>query len=385
MSGHRSGARARVAHVLSSFQLGGQERVALDLAIAQVRSGFRVTALSLEPLPDGPLAAEFAAGGVEVDRVPRPRPGVDPVLGFRLAKWFRRNRVDIVHTHNRMPLIYAAPAGWLAGAAVVHTKHGSNPRGGTRLLAGNLAGRFVDAFVAVSPEIAAFALRRREVAERRLVVIPNGIPLEQFRPDPAARARVREELGIAADAWVVGTVGRLAVEKNQAMLLRAVAPLLGTKARVVLVGDGPLKGELIGLAAGLGVSSFVHLLGPRRDVPDVLNALDVFVLCSDLEGLPLAVPEAMATSLPVVVTMVGGLPTVVEEGRTGYLVPAGDEMVLRDQLARLHADPELGRACGVRGRQAAMARFSSERMQREYAELYERLLCRQSGLAPGVG
>jgi glycosyltransferase involved in cell wall biosynthesis len=265
---------------------------------------------------------------------------------------------------------------------VVHTKHGSNPKGGTRLLAGNVAGRFVDAFVAVSPETAAFANRRREVAQRRLLVIPNGISLDRFRPDPAARARVRKELGVEPDGWVVGTVGRLAVEKNQALLLRAVAPLLGRQARVALVGDGPLRRELAQLAAGLGIADSVHLLGARGDVPDVLNAFDAFVLCSDTEGLPLAVPEAMATGLPVVATAVGGIPTVVEEGRTGFLVPTGDADALRDRLARLRADPPMARACGERGRRTAVARFSSERMQRDYAELYRRLLARRGGNPP---
>src|SRR5262245_10609091 len=134
-----------VAHVLSSFGMGGQERVAYDLAVSQLRAGWRVTALSLAPPPDGPLAAEFAAAGAQVERVARPRPGVDPILIARLARWLRRHRVDLVHTHNRMALIYGAPAGRLAGAAVVHTKHGNNPRGGTRLVAGNLAGRLVHA------------------------------------------------------------------------------------------------------------------------------------------------------------------------------------------------------------------------------------------------
>src|SRR5690606_27261657 len=155
-----------VAHVLSSFGMGGQERVAFDLAVAQLRAGWRVTALSLAPPPDGPLAAEFRAAGADVERVARPRPGVDPLLVARLARWLRQHRVDLVHTHNRMALIYGAPAGRLARAAVVHTKHGKNPQGGTRLVAGNLAGRLVHAFVAVSDETAAVARRRREVPER---------------------------------------------------------------------------------------------------------------------------------------------------------------------------------------------------------------------------
>ncbi|HKA92015.1 MAG TPA: glycosyltransferase [Haliangiales bacterium] len=371
-------APAHVAHVLSSFGMGGQERVALDLAASQVRAGYRVSAVSLAPPPDGPLAAEFRAAGAEVDRVARPGPGFDPALVLRLGRWLRKHRVDLTHTHNRMALIYGAPAARLARSAVVHTKHGRNRKGGTRLLAAKLAARLVDAFVAVSAETAEFARARGEVDERRLTVIPNGVELDRFRPDPEARARVRAELGIDAGAWVVGTVGRIAGEKNQSLLLRAVAPLLGPQARLVVAGDGPLLPALSELAAALGIAPHVRLLGARRDVPSVLNALDAFVLSSTTEGLPLVIPEAMATGLPVVSTSVGGIPTVIDEGQTGFLVPAGDEAALRERVARLRDDPELARACGARARSAAVTRYSSERMQRDYIELYERILARRS-------
>jgi glycosyltransferase involved in cell wall biosynthesis len=366
--------KAHVAHILSSFGMGGQERVAFDLAVSQLRAGCRVSALSLAPPPDGPLAAEFRAAGAQVDRVARPRPGIDPMLVLRIARWLKQQRVALAHTHNRMALIYGAPAARLSGAAIVHTKHGYNPRGGTRLLAGKLAARFVDAFVAVSDETAEFARKRREVDERRLVVIPNGIELGRFHPEPTARVRVRRELGIDDDAWVIGTVGRIAVEKNHALLVRAVAPLLGPKARLVIAGDGELLPSLTELTRSLGSAAYVHLLGARRDVPDVLNALDVFAMSSNIEGLPLVLLEAMATGLPTVSTRTGGIPNVIVEGETGFLVPVGDERELRDRVAHLQAAPAVSRACGERARAAAIDRFSAERMQRDYLELYARVL-----------
>jgi glycosyltransferase involved in cell wall biosynthesis len=369
-----TGSVRHVAHILSSFGMGGQERVAFDLAVSQLRAGWRVTALSLAPPPDGPLAAEFQAAGAQVERVARPKPGVDPMLFLRLAQFLREHQVDLVHTHNRMALIYGAPAARLARAAVVHTKHGNNPKGGTRLVAGNIAGRLLDAFVAVSEETAQIARRRREVNLRKLHVIPNGIELGRFYPDPEARVRVRAELGIDPDAWVIGTVGRVAVEKNQALLLRAAAPLLGPKVRLIVAGDGPLMASLQELVITLGISGPAHLLGVRRDVPAVLNALDVFAMSSDTEGLPLVVLEAMATGLPVVSTSVGGIPNVLSEGQTGFLVPAGDDAALRDRLAKLAADPAMTRACGARARAVTVERFSAERMQREYLELYARVL-----------
>jgi glycosyltransferase involved in cell wall biosynthesis len=296
------------------------------------------------------------------------------VLIFRLARWLRAAAVDLAHTHNPMALIYGAPAARLAGAAVVHTKHGSNPGGRSALLAAKLAARFVDAFVAVSPETAAVARRRREVDDRRLSVIANGIDLGRFRQDSTARERVRSDLGIEPGSWVVGTVGRIAEEKNQALLLRAVAPLLGRKTRLVVAGDGPLLAPLSELASTLGISPFVHFLGARSDVPDLLNALDAFVLCSNTEGLPLVIPEAMATGLPVVSTSVGGIPTVIDDGQTGLLVPAGDEQALRERVALLQADPDMSHTLGIRAQSAAARRFSAARMQSDYLQLYQRVI-----------
>src|SRR5213078_1005000 len=159
-------------------------------------------------------------------------------------------------------------------------------------------------------------------------------------------------LGIDADAWVIGTVGRIAVEKNHALLVKAIAPLVGPRTRLIIAGDGQLLPAVTELTGSLGVAPFVHLLGARGDVPDILNALDTFVLSSDLEGLPLVVLEAMATGLPVVSTRVGGVPNVLDEGQTGFLVPAGDEPALRDRVAQLRTDPATNRAVGERARTA---------------------------------
>jgi glycosyltransferase involved in cell wall biosynthesis len=307
------------------------------------------------------------------------------MLIVRLARWLRQRGTQLVHTHNRMALIYGAPAARLARAVVVHTKHGNNPKGGTRLLAGNLAGKVVHAFVAVSPETAAFARKRREVDERRLLVIPNGVELGRFHPAPAGRERVRKELGIAGDAWLIGRVGRIAVEMNHALLVRAAAPLLGDRTQLVIAGDGQLMPALTELVGSLGVARFVHLLGARRDVPEILNALDSFVLSSDTEGLPLVVLEAMATGLPVISTRIGGVPDVLDEGQTGFLVPAGDEQALRDRMAQLRADPAASRAVGDRARAAAIERFSAERMQRDYLELYARVLGQGRATRRAVG
>lgn len=361
----------KIVHVLSSFGMGGQERVALDLAIGQRALGHDVFAVSLHPGPEGPLAADFRAHGVEVATVEKRGGGFDLTLPGRLAYRLWRFGADVAHTHNPQPLIYGAPAAKLARAAAVHTKHGANPDGGRRLLMRRTAARFCDAYVAVSALTAEVARRNREVPEAKLRTIPNGIDLQRFHPDAEARAAVRGELGIPDDAWVAGTVGRLAPEKDQALLLRAVAPLLSPARRLVVVGDGAELPALRAQAEALGERGrFVHLTGARRDVPRCLAALDVFALSSRTEGLPLVIPEAMATGLPVVSTAVGGIPGVLDEGATGFLVPAGDEATLRERLARLAEDRALADALGRRARAAALERYAAERMVRDYLEVY---------------
>jgi glycosyltransferase involved in cell wall biosynthesis len=370
--------RLCIAHVLSSFGMGGQERVALDLARAQKRAGHEVLVLSLAPEPHGPLAEEFRAAGARVLSAPKGR-GVDVGLVPQLAATFLLERVQIVHTHNPQPLIYAAPAGRIARAKVIHSKHGINPDRGRKLLLRRLAARFAHVYVAVSELTAQASRDAREVPEKKLRVVNNGVDLSRFPgADAAARQAVRAELGIPDDAFVIGTVGRLMVEKDQALLVRAAAPLAGHEVHVVLVGGGPEEAALRAQIDALepAARAAMHLAGLRRDVPRVLAAFDVFALTSKLEGLPLVLPEAMAMRLPVVATAVGGVPSVVRDGETGYLVPADDgaEAVLRARLAALHADPATRRALGARGREVALADYSAERMAADYMAIYREAL-----------
>lgn len=350
--------------------MGGAERVAMDLATVQKDMGHRVLVVSLAGGAEGPLGASFRERGIAVHTLPK-RPGIDLTLPPRAAGLFRRERVNVVHTHNPQPLIYTAAAGRAVGAAVIHTKHGEGHMGsrGEKLLR-RLASPLAHAFVAVSEETAAQARAQRDCPPGRLRVIPNGILLDRFRPDPARRREVRDELGIPPGAFVVGAVGRVDRNKNHPALVRAMAPLLSHDTRLVVVGDGPDMDALQGAVAALPAPAWVHLLGRRMDVPRLLTAFDVFALPSLSEGLPLVIPEAMACALPVVSAAVGGIPAVVGDGQTGYLVPAGDEAALRDRLAALVADPAHAVALGRAGRARALIEHSAERMTRQYLALY---------------
>ena len=359
-----------IIHVLSSFGVGGQERVALDLAIGQKARGHNVSVLSLAPPPDGAMADEFRDHGIAVDRVPKRGDGLDATLVPRLVRALRHLDADVVHTHNPLPLIYGAPAARLAGAAAIHTKHGINPGGRGHRLLRRAAAQLAHAFVAVSDTTEKQAREQRDAPDARIHTIANGIRLDRYHPDADARANTRLELGLG-DAWVVGTVGRLDGFKNQALLVRAMAPLLSSHVRLVIVGDGPARADVEAEIAKLpeAAQHCVVMTGRRMDVPQIMPAFDVFALSSKSEGLPLVVPEAMAVGLPIVTTAVGGLPSVVDEGNTGLLVPV-DELALSGALAKLAAHHELARTMGAAAREVALDRYSADRMVDAYLDLY---------------
>ena len=357
-----------IVHVLSSYGVGGQERVALDLAIGQKARGHRVGVISLAAAPDGAMAKEFAEAGIEVGRVEK-RGGIDPTLVPRLARELRARGADVVHTHNPLPLIYGAPAARLVGATAIHTKHGVNPGGRAHMMLRRAAAQLVHAFVAVSDTTAAQALAQRDMPAARLHTIPNGIRLGRYQPDAEARAAARVELGLG-DAWVVGTVGRLDEYKNQVLLVRAMAPLLSSRVRLVIIGDGPSRAIVEAEVAKLPEPRWVVVAGRRMDVPQLMPAFDVFALSSKTEGLPLVVPEAMSVGLPIVATAVGGLPSVVEDD-FGALVPV-DAAALRAALEELAGDHERARAMGRRAREVAQTRYSHDRMVDAYLALYRR-------------
>jgi glycosyltransferase involved in cell wall biosynthesis len=361
-------------HVLTSFEVGGGEQVALNLAASQVALGHSVHVFGLDGRADGPHAENFRRAGVTPHRVARRGPSVDPSLPARLALWFRWLGASLVHTHNPMPLAYGGAAAKLARLPLIHTKHGFNADRTRRTWLRRVAGYAPDVVVAVSQQTAKDARLQRDCPPQRLRVIPNGISLSAYAPDPVLRRAVRAELDIPQDAWIVGSVGRLSAIKNQPLLIEAVAPMLSASFRLVLVGDGEHRPFIEAAIARTPHPEYVHLLGQRLDVPRLLPSFDVFALSSDSEGLPMVLPEAMASGLPIVSTAVGGVAEVVVEGRTGHLAAPGDATSLRRRLSELAQAPAFARTLGQSGRELALQRHGAESMTRSYMELYAEVI-----------
>ncbi len=358
----------RIVHLLASFEIGGAELVALRLAEQQHLDGHHPFMVAFAP---GPLLERARERRVPCFVMHR-RERFDATLPLRLATLLRDERAHVVHSHNPAGLVYAAPAAKVARIASVHTKHGEARDLPRRMMLLRGAARLVGAFVCVSSDTRAYAERTGEAPKERLHVIDNGVDTERFRPNPNARRAIREALAVPESVSLLGTVGRLNAVKNQALLLRAAAPLLGEACRLVLVGDGPERANLEATAARLGITDRVVFAGARADVAEVLAALDVMALSSDTEGLPLVLLEAMACGLPVVSTDVGGIRAAL--GEAGRLCDRGDEEALRGALRALRDDPTERTRLGLLGRERVVRHHSLRAMHEAYLALYRSLV-----------
>jgi sugar transferase (PEP-CTERM/EpsH1 system associated) len=364
----------RVAHVVLSMDFGGLESIVLDLVREGRRLGQGVVVVCLER--PGVLAPQFEAQGVRLACIQKP-PGIRLGTFGRLRSLFHELGPDVVHTHQIGALFYAGPAARRACVpVVVHTEHGKHfdERRRTRWL-GRLAGRSAARFFCVSADIAAAAEAYRIVPRRKLHVVPNGIDTHRFR-DRGDRNLVRTALGIPPGAPLIGTVGRLCEVKRHDLLIRAFRQVHArlADARLLLVGDGPWMGRLRELVAGLGLTDRVHFAGYQPQPAPCLQAMDVFALTSQSEGMPLVVLEAWAAGVPVVATRVGGLPELIDDGRTGILIDFGDEDAVAQAVCRLIGDPVLAGCLGEAGRDRVESRFSFRRMADEYHRQYNELL-----------
>jgi len=317
---------------------------------------------------EGPLLADVRAAGLRVAPLPMAR-SLSPVAQWQ-ALWamvalFRAERPDLVHAHMPISGFLARLAARVAGVPrVAYTCHGflfNQPgpwwRRALGLVMEWLGGRLTDITLTVSTEEAADA--RRLWIARRAVPVGNGRDPARFRPDPAARARVRQALGVPEARVVIVIVSRLVRHKGYPELLAAMRDVPGAELWVVgerLPSDHGADLEPLFDASGLGPR--LRRLGYRADIADVLAAADIFTLPSHFEGLPMSVIEAMLTGLPVVATTVRGPREQVMDGETGLLVPPAAVAPLATALARLVADPALRASMGAAGRARAVLTYS---------------------------
>jgi glycosyltransferase involved in cell wall biosynthesis len=285
----------------------------------------------------------------------------------------RRQPVHILHTHLFGSNTWGRILGKLAGVPVIIAHEHWSTKSEREAQIDRLLYRLSDRVLVPSEESKRVVMAADHIPARYVSVIYNGVDIEQFAPRGDGAA-TRQELGVPDDAVLVGYVGRLSPEKGgQDILIRSVARAKqdGHNLRLLIVGDGPLRPGLEALADRLGAPVF--FTGLRPDVARLLAAMDIFVLPSLHEALPIAALEAMSARLPVIATVVGGNPEVVQDGVTGLLVPPGDEDALYEALTRLLADPALAARIAQAGQAHVHAHFTLDQMARRVEAIYDEL------------
>ena len=379
-----AGRRRKVFYLVDSLNVGGTETQAVELALRLPVSEYEVTMGCLRA--EGPLLEKLRGSAVNV-REFHPSGGLDSAAGLyeliKLAGYLRREKFDVVHTHDLWSNLMGVPAARLARVpAIVSSRrdlahfdwYQGKRRHWLRRIQ-NLSG----VVLANATPIRDALISEDGFAPEKLRVIHNGVDTEKFQRAQRDRARLFPDVG---NEMLVVLVGNMHSDVKGHPWLIAAAPTVVREfpeVRFVFAGDGELRPTFAAQVAQLGLEDRFKFLGRRSDIPEVLASCDLAVLPSRAEGLPNAVLEYMAAGLPTIASRVGGNAELVQDGVTGLLVPAENASALAGALLRFLRDPEQARQIANNGQRFAVENFSFERLIREIDELYAELLERRRG------
>ena len=377
--------RPLVLHVLYRFDTGGLENGVVNLINHMPAQAYRHAVLALTEITD--FRQRVTRSDVEYIALQKP-PGHGVWQYPRLHELFRKLRPAIVHTRNLAALEVQVPA-WVAGVpARVHGEHG---RDVGDLDGSNVAMQrvrrlykpFVSHYIALSRDLADYLTAKVRVPSENLTQAYNGVDTTLFAPHPMQTQAIDGCPFDPSRHWLVGTVGRMQTAKDQVMLARAfvqalqMAPEMRERLRLVMIGEGPLRGEVQTVLEAAGLANLAWLPGERRDVPQVLRGLHAFALPSLAEGISNTILEAMACALPVVATAVGGNADLVDHGQTGYIVAPATPHDMAQRLVELARAPDAARSMGRAGCVRVKDKFSLQAMVDTYQAIYDKALGQQ--------
>jgi glycosyltransferase involved in cell wall biosynthesis len=371
--------KINVLFIIKPERGAGAEMVLVEAAKRLNPDRFRVICGLLTPDTDQIIPAQLTT----VDfRMPGLNGWVWLRFFFQLCWVIYRHHVEAIHVNSYVPGNYVRLAGTLMQVPIVIDHwHGFTRFNGKRRLICRTLSHFTDLSLAVSQGVKDSLVSEIRLNPARVQVVLNGVDIAAI---DAARSgpEVRRGLGLPEGVQVIGLVGRLDHwGKGHKELFSAMAQLQARyPCQALIVGGGRREAEVRQAVESLGLGGQVHFLGSRRDVPDLLQAMDIFVLPSYSEGVSLALLEAMAAGLPVIATEVGGNPEVVTDGATGLLIPPQDADALAQALERLLGDPTWSKELGENARDHVEANYSLERLGREINEIYEKLVEEKFGL-----
>jgi len=370
-----------IAHVIHRLDFGGLENGLVNLINRIPQGCYRHAIICMTDYSD--FAKRITNPQVSLHALHK-SDGMDVKIYYRLWKLLRELRPDIVHTRN----LSALEAGVIAALAGVpgriHGEHGrdSYDIDGTNkkyLRLRRMCQPFVQRFIPLSKDLEKWLEALVHIPKQKIRQIYNGVDQARFYPPDSGRRTLPCDAFSEEERFIIGTVGRVQEVKDQLTLVRAVAALVsedeGLRGRLCLaiIGDGPMMPELAALVESMDIRDITWLAGARNDIPELMRAMDLFVLPSKAEGISNTILEAMASGLPVVATSVGGNTELVVQDETGDLVPASDPMAMATALKRFINEADRGPRFGRAGRRRVEEGFSIEAMVAAYLGVYDEL------------
>ncbi|MEO7762129.1 MAG: TIGR03088 family PEP-CTERM/XrtA system glycosyltransferase [Casimicrobiaceae bacterium] len=370
-----------MVHVIHRLNVGGLENGLVNLINHMPEERMHHAVICLTDYSD--FSNRIRRRDVPLFALHKPA-GNSPRTMYRLWKLLRKLRPDILHTRN-LGALEGSLAGALAGVrSRIHGEHGrdSSDLDGNNVrhqVVRRLFKPFVHRQIALSKDLEHYLEDKVRVPHERIVQLYNGVDTMLFHP-PAMGRETLDGIAFAPDDFVIGTIGRMHPVKDQLTLARAfvamhrLAPDLAARLKLVMVGEGPLRAPVAEVLRQAGLDNAAWLPGERDDVPRIMRGLDLFVLPSLAEGISNTILEAMATGLPVVATAVGGNPELLDDARTGTLVPRADPEAMAQAMLRYATDPLERRRQGLAARARVESEFSMNSMVNAYLGLYEQML-----------
>jgi glycosyltransferase involved in cell wall biosynthesis len=371
-----------ILHLIDGLTFGGAETLLRDLAAGLEKRGYRITVGYSTP---GPFVQELENKGLVLKRIPRIGL-VDPFFMLRMVRLMRSDPPQIVHTHLFKSDFHGRLAARLAGVPVVVSTLHNNDSWANYWLPGHLYGataHWADRLIAVSSEVKTYHQNKTGVSLEKMLVIENGVDVSAFADREVEAKNIRNEFGIASEAPLLGIIGRLKPQKDLPTFLLAAKEILCEQpdARFLVVGDGPLRVELEEQAEKLGLFPALIFTGMRKDIPAILASLNILVISSLWEGLPVILLEGMAAARPAVSTAVDGILGVAIQNETAILTAPGVPSELAQSCLELIRNPQLAQRMGRAGYERAVSQYSLSAMIDRISALYVELLLAK-GIAP---
>ena len=362
----------KVLHVTFDMSIGGAEQVIYNLIEHTDKSKYDVSILCLNQ-PIGLFGRQLQEKDYQITAFNR-KPGFDLSLINSIRHHIIHHNIDVLHCHQYTPYVYGVLGAAFTRCKVIYTEHGRfhpDQRKLKRVLVNPLLNLFTDYVTAISSATREALVDFENFPRDTIKIVYNGI--DDSRYLLPQDSKLKKALGLKENTHILGTVARLDSIKNQKMMIKALKIVHQTypKTFLIIVGDGPERKNLEALAAGLQISRYVIFTGFREDAYLFYKIMDIFLLTSFSEGTAMTLLEAMASSLPCIVTDVGGNPEIVKDEETGFIIPSDDEKALAQKICTLFRNRDLRGKMGQGARKRFKENFTVDKMVQAYQEMYD--------------